>query len=272
MPGVATEDRVQPAPPRRRQLRRRLRILWAVSKGLVVLGLGAGLLWSAMVGYRLVRDAPYFRLQTVDIVGNQALSPEDVRYMLALPASSTIWQLDLQRMGRRLERHPYVESVAIRRLMPDTLRIIIAERQPYVVAIAGQQRMVLDAAGVVLGPALSGRDARLPRLMLGDRRALTPGMRLQQQDIRQALALLQTYAGSAAAAGTRLVALTMEASGTALAQIEPYPFAIRLQERALATQLERLPVVAQVVRERGLAAQLVDLSYRTRVIVALRES
>jgi cell division protein FtsQ len=272
MLGVATGDTVQPAPRLRRRLRRLLVILWFTSKCLAVLGLGAGLIWGGMVGYRLVRDAPYFRLRTVDIVGNHLLSRSDVQYLLALPAQVTIWQLDLARMGARLERHPYVKSVAIRRLMPDTVTVTVVERVPYAVAVAGQQHMVLDSDGVVLGPALPERDARLPRLKLRDRRALTPGMRLRQRDIRQALELIQAYYSSAATAGTRLVALTIEASGTVVAEVEPYAFAIRLREQALATQLERLPAVAQVIQERELAVQLVDLSYRTRVIVALSES
>jgi cell division septal protein FtsQ len=272
MLGVATGESMQLAPRLRRRLRRLLIVLWFTSRCLAGLGLGAGLVWGGAVGYRLVRDAPYFRLQTVDVVGNRHLSRSDVRYLLAIPAQATIWQLDLRRMGARLERHPYVKSVVIRRLMPDTLTVAVEERVPYAVAVAGQQHMVLDSTGVVLGPSLPERDARLPRLKLRDRRALTPGMRLRQRDIRQALELIQAYSSSAATAGTRLVALTVEASGTAVAEVEPYAFAIRLREQALATQLERLPAVVQVIRERELAVQLVDLSYRKRVIIALSKS
>lgn len=272
MLGVATGEMLQLAPRVRRRFRYLVARLWFLARCLAALGLGIGLVWGGVTGYRLVRDASYFRLQTVTVVGNRLLSRNDIQYLLAIPTPATIWQLDLTRMGARLERHPYVESVTIRRLMPDTLTVTVEERVPYLVAMAGQQRMVLDVDGVVLGPFVPRRDARLPQLKLSDGRALTPGMRLRQQDVRQALDLVWAYRRSAVAERMRLVALMVEASGTVVAEVEPYPFAIRLGQEALATQLERLPAVLQVIQERDLAVQLVDMSYRKRVIVGLNPS
>jgi len=63
------------------------------------------------------------------------------------------------------------------------------------------------------------------------------------------------------------VALTVEASGAVVLEVEPYPFKLRLGEGKLDAQLGRLPPVLQYITRQGLAVRSIDVSYRKRVIV-----
>ena len=49
------------------------------------LALGMALVGGAYTGYLVVRDAEYFRLRHVHIMGNETLTRQDVHYLLALP-------------------------------------------------------------------------------------------------------------------------------------------------------------------------------------------
>jgi cell division septal protein FtsQ len=230
------------------------------------------LAWGGFVLYQTVRDAPYFRLQTVQIQGNATLTQHDVQYLLALPVEATLLQLDLERMGARLERHPYVQGVTLRRRFPDTLLVTIQERTPYLVVVSDWQRAVLDTAGVVLRTYDPQHDGQFVQLKLQHTLALSPGMHMRQLEVQRALALIRAYHNSPVASMMHLMALRVEDSGVSEWEVEPYRFTIRVGERAVETQLERLPVVLHYIQESALAVRLVDVSYRQRVVVTLATS
>jgi cell division septal protein FtsQ len=255
-----------------RRFRRLLARLWFMGKCLMGFTLCVGLAWGGSLVYRLVRDAEYFRLRQVHIVGNKTLSRREVLYLLALPPEVTSWQLDLARMGARLERHPYVRTVSLRRRLPDTLTVTVQERAAFLVAVSGWQHMVIDDEGVVLRPASPQQDSRLPRLELRRRRALTPGMHLRYEEAQRALELVRAYTRSPVAAMLRLVSLTVEDSGASVWHVEPYAFAIRLGEGGIEAQLRRLPPVLRYIVQQNLAVRRVDVSYRKRVVVTLGTS
>lgn len=254
------------------QLKRWLLRLWLVAKRLFVAALCVGLVWGGYQLYQLVCQADYFRLQTIQITGNQALSRDDVLYLLAIPRDITLLQLDLPSAAARLARHPYVKSVAIRRRFPATLSVATQERVPYLVVASKWQRMVLDSEGVVLRPYMPSLDRELPQYNLRRKRALTPGMRLQQEEARRAVALVQAYQASPLVKMMHLVALDVQASGVSIWQIEPYDFDIRLGAEDVQEQLQRLASVLPYITQQSLAVRRVDVSYRQRVVVKLTAS
>lgn len=257
---------------KRQRVRRWLPSVWLVGKCGLGLVLVAGLAWGGFVLYQTVRDASYFHLRTVQIQGNATLTHQDVQYFLALPTEATLLQLDLERMGARLERHPYVKAVTLRRHFPDTLIVTIQERTPYLVVVSDWQRAVLDTEGVVLRAYDPQHDSQFVQLKLPHTLALSPGMHLRQPEVQRALELVRAYHNAPMASVMRLMALRVEDSGVSEWEVEPYRFTIRVGEGAVETQLERLPVVLQYIQESALAVRLVDVSYRQRVVVTLATS
>jgi cell division protein FtsQ len=254
------------------RLKRWLTRIWLASKWLLGLALCGGLLWGGYQVYQWVCRADYFRLQTIQITGNRGLTRDDVLYLLALPHDITLLQLDLPSMAARLTRHPYVKSVAIRRRFPATLSITMQERVSYLVVASKWQRMVMDAEGVVIRPFMPSIDQELPQFNWRRKRALTPGMRLQQEDAQRAVMLVQAYQTSPVIKMMHLVALEVESSGVSIWQVEPYDFDIRIGIGDVQGQLRRLATVLPYITQQNLAVQRVDVSYRQRVIVKLTAS
>ncbi len=227
----------------------------------------AGLLWGGYMAVTWLGRADYFRVRMIDIRGHTALSRQDIFYLLAIPEEAPLFQLDLRRMGARLERHPLVHTVALRREFPDTLRVAVQERTPRLVVVSGKQRVVIDQAGVVLRPVQLAQDRALPQLVLRRKPALAPGMRLRQADVHRALELIRAYEGSAVANTLRLVSLTVQDSGASRWTVAPYSFTLQVGEGSVEAQLNRLPPILRYLEQRGLTVQTVDVSYRKRVVV-----
>jgi cell division septal protein FtsQ len=241
--------------------------IWFLGKWIAGFTLCVALGVGAYTGYLVVREAEYFRLQTVRIVGNQTLTRQDIHYLLALPANITLFQLDLPRMGDRLQRHPYVKTVTLRRQFPDTLAVTITERVPHLVAFSQGQGVLLDMEGVVLRPFSPQYDSALPQLVLRQPRVLEPGMHLRQDEVQRALELVRVYKTSPLAGTVRLVALTVEDSGTSVWAMASYPFTVRLGAEHVEAQLGRLLPVLQYITQQRLVIRSLDLSYHRRVVI-----
>jgi len=247
--------------------KRLLTRLWFLGKFLLRLALCGVLAWSVKIVYPLVLEAAYFRVRTVEITGLTTLTREQVLYLLGIGDDTTLWQFDLPRMGARLERHPYVKSVILRREFPHTLRVTVRERTPFLVISAGDQHMLVDDAGVVLRAFVPDQDPKVPHVILQQQRVLEPGMRLHQQEVQRAFELLQVYRASPLAEMLRLVSLTVQLSGVSVWRFEQYPFDVRLGDEGLPVQLGRLPLALRYIAQQGLAVRAVDLSYRKRIVI-----
>jgi cell division septal protein FtsQ len=261
-----------PAEARRRVLGKRQRARrWLIRlrflgkcclAGLLCLGIA----WVGYVAYTTVCNADYFRLHVVNIAGNRTLSEPEIRYLLALTPETTLLQLDLARMGARLERHPYVKAVALQRVFPDTLNVTITEREPFLGVFASGQGVIVDTEGVALRPFMPEQDASVPRLLLQDTHVLEPGMHLQQPEVQRALEIVHTYNTLPMAGSMRLVSLTVEFSGASVWEVAPYAFKLRVGEGDIGPQLEQLPLVLRYIAQQGLPVKSLDVSYRKRVI------
>jgi cell division protein FtsQ len=240
--------------------------VWFWSKCSMAAAVIAALVWGGYALVLLVRQNDYFLARTIEIMGQKTLSRQDILYYLAIPPGATLFELDLARMGSRLERHPLIERVTVRRQLPDTLHVVVQERVPSLVVVSGGQRLVVDREGVVLRP-VAEQDGELPQLMLHEQKVLAPGMHLRLPSVQRSLDVVQAYTSSPIAGLLRLVSCTVDDSGASHWQVAPDAFVLRVGEGDVASQLKRLPPVLRYLRQHGLAARTVDVSYRKRVVI-----
>ena len=264
---AATSSTLYIAQRKRLRGKRLLARAWLLGKAFLGCACCMGLAWGLTVVYPLVLEAEYFRVRTIDITGLTMLTRAEVLYLLGITEETSAWQLDLPRMGARLLHHPYIKSVVLRREFPQTLRVTVRERTPYLVVSSHDQRVLVDEEGVVLRPFVPEQDPKVPHVILPQPHALEPGMRLRQQEVQRAFELLQTYQASPLAETLRLASLTVQPSGTSVWRFEQYPFDIRLGEEGIALQLGRLPLALRYITQQHLAVRAVDLSYRKRIII-----
>lgn len=267
MPLAATSSTLYVAQRKRLRGKRLLTRAWFLGKLCLGLALCVGLAWGLQQVCPLVREARYFRVLNVEMTGLTTLTREEVLYLLGITEETTLWHLDLPRIGARLAHHPYVKAVVLRRAFPNTLRVTIQERTPYLMVSVDQQRMLVDDEGVVLRAFLPEQDPKVPSIVVSQPRVLEPGMRLRQPEVQRAFELIQTYQTSPFAESLRLASLNVQPSGASVWRFESYPFDVRLGEEGILGQLGRLPLALRYIAQQGLAVRAVDLSYRKRITI-----
>lgn len=123
----------------------------------------AGLVVLALAAYGIERS-PIVALQEVRVEGTQRLDPDRVREVAQLELGTSTLRLGLGEAESRLRALPLVRDVRAWRADPLTAVISIEEREPVIVARAGERAVLIDEEGVVVG---RGAEAGLPVVRLG---------------------------------------------------------------------------------------------------------
>jgi hypothetical protein len=87
-----------------------------------------------------------FRVQHVEILGQQRASAVALRHLARVPEGAHLASLDLAAVRADVERHPWVAEATVSRALPSTLRIEVREHQP-VMLLALDRLWYLDDQG-----------------------------------------------------------------------------------------------------------------------------
>ena len=150
---------------------RRRRLLVAARRGGVVLALaaviGLGSAAWASLGPGWVRarlgSLRLFRIENLQVGGNRTLTSAEVLAAAGLRAGESLLGLDLAAARARLAAHPRVREASLRRRLPGTIVVEIAERVPCVIVRADHDYLV-DAEGAIVAQAAAGSRSDLPVL------------------------------------------------------------------------------------------------------------
>ena len=91
-----------------------------------------------------------FKIQHVEIENTELLDKAALRQLLNLEETDNLFSVSAKEFSRRLMEDPDIESVVVEKKFPDTLRIIVNERMPYVRVMPGDNEYFLDSNGMVL--------------------------------------------------------------------------------------------------------------------------
>jgi cell division septal protein FtsQ len=111
----------------------------------------AVLLALPLFGYYAAAESTAFSLDRIEVVGAKRSEPGDIEAAVRLVAGSRLLGTDLDEIRDVVEAQRYVASASVVRVLPDTLRVEVVERQPAVVARLSTGRLSwVDPNGHVL--------------------------------------------------------------------------------------------------------------------------
>ena len=159
---------------------------------------------------RLVYENKAFAIQEIDVQTDGVISPDQLRRWAGVKPEANLLALDLARVKRDLELIPLVQSVSVERILPRTLRIRIAEREPIAQVNVPRPRpgggidlavYQLDADGYVMVPLdprqratpLSQPGDALPVISGMDASKSQPGRRIGAPQVQAALRLIMAF-------------------------------------------------------------------------------
>ncbi|MGW5260166.1 cell division protein FtsQ/DivIB [Microbispora sp. NPDC004025] len=112
----------------------------------------ATLLTGGVVGVAtwVVFFSPVLGVREVEITGNSRIPAEQLRQAAGVRTGTPLATVDLAEVERRLRAMRAVESAAVDRGWPGTLRVSVVERVPAAAVPMGPTTAVIDRYGVVL--------------------------------------------------------------------------------------------------------------------------
>ncbi|MFZ5815507.1 MAG: cell division protein FtsQ/DivIB [Bacillota bacterium] len=131
-----------------------------------------------------------FRLERVQILGNERLTQADILAMAGLEPGMLRWEASPEQVAQRLTADPGIRSAAVS-WSGNRLVIVLAERKPLaLLQYHGRFYLLLDEEGYILGQQLLEEGSRMPVISgLTITRALR-GQQLEHRGLLDALALL----------------------------------------------------------------------------------
>jgi len=213
----------------RKQRMRLSAVALAVSFGTVF---GLYLLWKsgnwALNTFLYKNDA--YAIQQVEVQTDGVISVDQLRRWSRVKPGENLLALDLSRVKRDLELVPLIQSAAVERVLPRTLRIRVTEREPVAQVYAPQARangayeltmFHLDSEAVVMLP-LDPRARSTPASPSGEHfpaiaglnaSDLRPGHPVDSPQLRGALQLISLFDQSPMSASVSLQRIDVSAPG-----------------------------------------------------------
>lgn len=115
-----------------------------------VAALGAVLLYGAYCVVELVLTAEALTVTRITVSGNTRLSRGEVLSLLDGLSGSHMLLVSLEEWRQKVLASPWVEDAAIRRVLPGTVDVVIAERQPMGIGRIGSALYLLDQRGGII--------------------------------------------------------------------------------------------------------------------------
>lgn len=252
-----------------------MQVLTVLFGAAVVVFLGwRGVDWAVR---EFVTENAAFATKTIDLQNEGVLTAEALRKWAGVRVGENLMSLDLARIKRDLELVPLIQSAAVERVLPDTLRIRVIERVPVaqVAALrpnaAGRYTTVihlLDATGHVMLPPDRTMVADptalqmdwLPELSGINDVDLKLGRQVESAQVRSALRLLAHYERSVMFGRADIRRVDVRSSETLTATTSAGSEITFASQRDFDTQLRRWRAVQDVFTQRGKVIKTFDVS------------
>lgn len=172
---------------------RRKRILSGSLRAVVgALGVLVCLLASIQVRAAL-KSSDLFEVRAIEVRGVQKARPWELQVVGELALGQNLLSIDEQEAKARLERHPWIREVVLRRCFPNRLILDVQERTPAAILSYGELYYV-DQGGEVFKRVKPGDRLNLPVLTGLDKPGHLQKGEIGRQAIREALTLIQKVA------------------------------------------------------------------------------
>ncbi len=241
------------------------RVVRSAIGAVCVVAVTGGLSYEAMWAIRFATSHPYFTLTEIAVRGNRRLSRDEVLRLAGVESGSSIWDASPDMIRANILHSPWVRDAEVHREFPKGLAIVISERRPAAI-VQLEELQYVDTRGQVLG-LVGADDSRDFPLITG---LGTPAAKAYAEaGIRRALRLIRICARDNLLGPISEIAIDKDHGAT----VFPLRPAIGLHvgwgswRQKLGTSLR----VLQAWEGRADQVQRIDLSFRNRAVVKLKE-
>ncbi|HWQ33468.1 MAG TPA: FtsQ-type POTRA domain-containing protein [Blastocatellia bacterium] len=145
--------------------RHRLKVFIALFALVLLVTVFSGMVWA----YRSITGSQLFALHKIEVQGAVQTSPDELTQTLRQKAGGrSLWQVDLAALRTEVMKYPWIREAQLERVLPDTLRVTIDEREPFAPARRASGSLIwVDRDGVPLGERAVIKNGAIPPVISG---------------------------------------------------------------------------------------------------------
>lgn len=161
-------------------------------KAAPVFGLWLFLLFCCLLASYFFLHSAYFSVGYIEVRGNEVLTSEEIVALGGLHQGGNIFIINTSEAEKRIETHPRVKDIEVKRILPQTLLIEVTERMPCAFVVGQDSFIAVDPEGVYLYKTVDLNRQRLPIISGVDVEASAgPGTDLNTAGMVSALELIE---------------------------------------------------------------------------------
>lgn len=217
------------------------------------------------VYFRLLED-PWFRVNEVEVEGIQKISRETVLSLIELEGMPNLFTLRLRGVAKRLEQHPWIEQVKVRKVFPNKIWVQIDERKPIAI-LQLEEPYYIDTKGVIFSPVGDRDKFNYPFLTGLTRQSLEKDPLEAKRLIMKALEFLRIVNKEKAFPPEEISEIHMEKAFGLYYFTKTEGVEVRMGWEHFGEKLRKLSIIWSDLRKRGLSVVSIDCSDLKRMVV-----
>jgi cell division protein FtsQ len=240
-----------------------------------------GLIILAAVGYRLsapivlaaaslrdfVMENQYFSVREIQVRGADKVSGNEIVTIAGLRQGMSIWKVALDRIEKKIAKHPWVRRVLVRREFPSRIIIDVEERTPKAI-VAVRKLYYVDSDGAVFKEVAPGENVKFP-LLTGlraeDVMAAGPAVRRRIRDAMRLAELMAQRSHS-------LSEIHFDALDRLVVYTTSYPVALHMGWGDWDEKLDRMEHLLTLWKGHEERLASLDMSFRNQVVARVRRA
>lgn len=219
----------------------------------------AAVLVAPMLATTWLATSPVFALREVTVAGGDRIEAHWVEAQLSDLKGRHVLAISLADVQGRLQRHPWLAEVSIRKQLPDQLTVELVESEPALLVRRGTGLWFVDAGGNTI--AAWQADARRGDLPIVIWEGEDP---VPAAEVEAFLAELAAARPEWAAAASEIELL---GDGDVRLLTSALPWALIFRRGAVAAGIQRLELALPAVRRRAPRPAAFDVRFDRRIIV-----
>lgn len=214
---------------------------------------------------RLLED-PFFEVKKVEIEGCQRIPEKTVLSLAGIEGMSNLFTLSLKEVSDRVEVHPWVEVVRVRKVFPDGVRIRIEERRPMAI-LQLDEPYYIDSKGVIFSKVGDRDQYDFPFLTGLSQGGFDKNPAEAKHLINKALELLKISDQQKIPPLDEISEIRMEKAFGIRCFTKAEGVEVRMGWDSFGEKLKRLSLVWSDLQKRGIFAESIDCSDLKRMVV-----
>jgi cell division protein FtsQ len=209
---------------------------------------------------------PYFRVREVEVEGGRKMAKETLLSLTVMEGMPNLFSVNLKKVVKRLESHPWIDQVRVRKVFPNKILIQVEERRPMAIIQLGELYYI-DTQGEIFS-LVGDRDEYNYTYLTGLTRQFLEKDPVEAKHlITKALELLKIVEQEKLSPLKELSEIHMEKTFGIQCFTKAEGVEVRMGWDDFREKLNKLSLIWTDLRKRGCSAVFIDCSDLKRMVV-----